>query len=224
MRNVLFDVMDKLSREKRRIPEEIAHLAERVRTLQPALLKEFRGIAEQPIAATRIRCPANLHLHQILFTGKDFVFADFEGAAEQSLGERRIKRSPLRDVITLVRSFDYAAYATLYGLVSRRGKAAGAVRDEDRPGLLLWALAWRSWVHHALVDGYLTTCAGASFVPDNSQSRNTLFRTLLLDTLLMETSNTLRSLPNWVGIPLHGLLEVLGGEVPTVEPAGQPRG
>ncbi len=209
MRNVLFDVMDKLGREKGRIPGEFVDAAARVRSLQPLLQKEFRAIAERPIAANRIRCPGECHLHQILFTGKDFVFIDFGGPDDLSVGERRIKRSPFRDVITLMRSFDYAAYAALYGLASRRGKAAGAVRNEDRPALLPWARAWRAWVHDAFLQGYLATCADASFLPISSESRNTLFRALLLDRLLLETSNVLQSRPPWLGIPLEGLLETL---------------
>ena len=209
MRNVLFDVMDKLGREKGRIPAEFADLAARVHAAQPLLQKEFRAIAERPIAATRIRCPGECHLHQVLFTGKDFVFIDFGGPDELSVGERRIKRSPFRDVITLMRSFDYAAYAALYGLASRRGKATGAVRNEDRPALLPWVRAWRAWVHDALLEGYLATCADASFIPVHTESRNTLFRMLLLDRLLIESSNVLQSRPHWLGIPLEGLLEAL---------------
>ena len=141
MRNVLFDVMDKLGREKGRIPGDFVDVAARVCSLQPLLQKEFRAIAERPIVATRIRCPGECHLHQILFTGKDFVFIDFGGPDDLSVGERRIKRSPFRDVITLLRSFDYAAYAALFGLAARRGKAMGAVRQEDRSALLPWVLA-----------------------------------------------------------------------------------
>ncbi|MBI3860528.1 MAG: alpha-glucosidase C-terminal domain-containing protein, partial [Planctomycetia bacterium] len=209
LRNVLFDVMDKLSRDRARIPAELTEDAAHVRSLQPHLLQEFRSISERPILATRIRCPGDCHLHQVLFTGKDFVFIDFEGPPEQSVGERRIKRSPFRDVITLMRSFDYAAYAALYGLASGRGKATGAVRCEDQPALLPWALAWRAWVHDAFLEGYFTTCAGASFIPADPDSRSTLFRVLLLDTLLFETSNVLQSRPLWLGIPLQGLLETM---------------
>ena len=60
------------------------------------------------------------------------------------------------------------------------------------------------------MEGYLATCADASFIPISSESRNTLFRALLLDRLLLETSHALQSRPLWLGIPLEGLLETLG--------------
>jgi maltose alpha-D-glucosyltransferase/alpha-amylase len=109
----------------------------------------------------------------------------------------------------MIRSFDYAAYATLNGLVSTHGKATGIVRSEDRPALVPWVRAWRAWVHDAFLEGYFTTCADASFIPVSAQSLNTLYRALLLDRLLQETSNVLQTRPVWLGIPLGGLLEAL---------------
>ncbi|HLZ09198.1 MAG TPA: hypothetical protein VKT80_11455 [Chloroflexota bacterium] len=202
-------MMDRLDREKSRIPSDLAEDVSRVRQLRVAVLNEFRRFSEQRIEATRIRCHGDCNLHQVLSTGKDYVFIDFEGRPDLSVGERRLKRSPLRDVVSLVRSFDYAAEATLFGLESGRGRATGVIRDEDRPALSLWARAWRLWMHDAFLQGYLTTCAGASFLPSDAESRNALFRIFLLERLLSETAGELRKRPLWIRIPLAGLLEAL---------------
>ncbi len=65
--------------------------------------------------AYRTRIHGDFHLTQVLDTGKDFVIFDFEGDAAQHLSERRIKRSPLRDVAQMLNSFRYASYAALFG-------------------------------------------------------------------------------------------------------------
>ena len=210
MRNVLFNVSDNLGRFRDRIPAEMRDKAAHVRKLQPLLLKEFHTIIERRIHGECLRGHADCHLHQVLSTGKDFVFIDFEGRPKQSLGERRLKRSPLRDVIGLLRSFDYAAYAALFGLSSGRGQAAGMIRQEDRPNLLPWAAAWRHWVHDAFLRGYFGACNDSSFLPADAIERQTLFRVLLLEKLLQETYDELHTRPAWLDIPLSGLLEALG--------------
>jgi maltose alpha-D-glucosyltransferase/alpha-amylase len=209
MRNISFDAFSELERESHRIPPALNDQCMKVRGLQQVVLKELRTILECRIHATRNRGHGDCRLHQILFTGKDFVFIDFEGQPRQSIGERRIKRSPLVDVVSLLRSFDAAAYAALLGLASSRGRATGMVRDEDRPALLPWATAWRSWTHSALLKGYLEASAGAAFVPTDERERHTLLRVLLLDHLLVELSRQLRDCSAWLEIPLAGLLEAV---------------
>jgi maltose alpha-D-glucosyltransferase/alpha-amylase len=117
-----------------------------------------------------------------------------------------------RDVVGLLRSFDYAAHATLFGLISGRGKAAGVIRNEDRPSLISWTKAWRLWVHESFKDGYFDTVGQESFVPQDPAERTILFRIMLLEKLLAEIMGELRNRPHWLGIPIHGLLEVMTSE------------
>src|SRR5436853_4934333 len=109
-----------------------------------------KKILEQKMNGQKIRCHGDYHLGQVLVTGKDFSIIDFEGEPARPLSERRIKRSPLRDVAGMLRSFDYASHAAL------SHEASGAIfRPEDADRLEPWARFWAGWVSAAFLRSYL---------------------------------------------------------------------
>jgi maltose alpha-D-glucosyltransferase / alpha-amylase len=95
------------------LPEDVQGAAREVLGLDATILRRFRSIIERKVTGYRIRCHGDLHLGQVLYTGNDFFITDFEGEPIRPLSERRLKRSPLRDVAGMLRSFHYAAHAAL---------------------------------------------------------------------------------------------------------------
>ena len=81
------------------------------------------------------RLHGDYHLGQVLLTADDAMILDFEGEPARSLEERRAKGSPLKDVAGMLRSFDYAAWATA---LSRADDPAARART------ISTALAWRN--------------------------------------------------------------------------------
>jgi maltose alpha-D-glucosyltransferase/alpha-amylase len=107
-----------------------AALAREAVAAEPAMLEAFARFAAGKFPLVKTRLHGDMGLSRVLFTGKDFVFADFEGDPDKSVSERRIKRSPLRDVAGMCLSILLAAHATADRL--------GRQRPEDAPALAPW--------------------------------------------------------------------------------------
>ena len=165
MRNMTGRLCRQLERAVRWLPEPARDLAGRVLAAEDTLLKRFRTITAPTIAGHRIRTHGDYHLARLLYTGKDFVVIGFEGDIGRTVEDRRVKRSPLRDVASMLRSFDYAVRSTLLGLTLRRGRAQGVVRDEDVPVIEPWAEAWYHRVAREYVTSYLDLMGPSGLLP-----------------------------------------------------------
>jgi maltose alpha-D-glucosyltransferase/alpha-amylase len=164
------------------------------------LLQPFDGLGGLRHGGARIRCHGDFHLGQVLITEGDVVIIDFEGEPARPLAARRAPASPLRDVAGMLRSFSYAA---LTGL-----GAATQTRPEDAARLAPWAELWETWVGAAFIRAYLTAARSAGILPNDDRSLDALLRAFVLDKALYELGYELNNRPEWVHIPLLGLLHL----------------
>ena len=151
----------------------------------------------------RIRVHGDFHLGQVLHTGKDFVMIDFEGEPARSLSERRMKRMALRDVAGMLRSFHYAAYASLW--------QGATVRAEDAAYLEPWAEIWAQEIQRIFLESYLGTAGTAAFVPQDLGTLKVLLDALLLEKAAYEVVYELNNRPDWVVLPARGIRSILQG-------------
>ncbi|HEX5416593.1 MAG TPA: putative maltokinase, partial [Chloroflexota bacterium] len=194
--------LELLARKRRDFSPEVRELADAVLSRSEPVHQRLRSVLEGKVSATRIRCHGDFHLGQVLYTGSDFVIIDFEGEPARSLGERRIKRSPLRDVAGMIRSFDYAVSTAL-------GRRAEAREPSEIAELEPWARYWYGWVAATFLRSYQDTAHGAPFVPAERIVFNTLLSAYLLEKALYELEYELNNRPTWAAVPLKGILRLV---------------
>jgi maltose alpha-D-glucosyltransferase/alpha-amylase len=184
------------------IPDALQATVKRLMDSRETLLERFKNGPALEYAISKIRVHGDYHLGQVLWCEGDFYILDFEGEPARPIEARRAKQSPLKDVAGMVRSFDYAAYAALFGQTAAGG--ADVTRLEP------WARLWQVWVTAAFLRGYFKTAHGALFVPAEPSQRDELLELFVLDKALYELNYELNNRPDWIRIPLHGVAEILG--------------
>jgi maltose alpha-D-glucosyltransferase/alpha-amylase len=210
MRNLTTRVFRLLNDALPGLPDAIRPDAGRVRDAQDDILRVFAKLSDRRLAAVRARCHGDLHLGQLLFTGKDFVFLDFEGEPARPVSERRIKRTPLADVAGMLRSFEYAVSTVL----ATRVVGPMASREQTEP-LERWARLWHKWVSAAFLHGYFSNADNATFLPADRGDVALLLEISLLEKAVYELGYELDNRPDWAWVPLRGILRLL--ESPIVE-------
>ena len=200
MRALLRRNFDSLKKKLRDVPENLRDEAKEVLGTEKEILAREKRLLDRKTNAAKIRIHGDYHLGQVLSTGKDFVILDFEGEPARALSERKLKRSALRDVAGMMRSFQYAAYSALW---------QPAMRSEDVPFLERWADLWYRQISSTFLQSYLHTASGAMFVPQNSDDLQILLEAYLLDKAVYEIGYELNNRPDWVIIPVRGIKHIL---------------
>ncbi len=187
------------------LPEDVASSAQqlleqgsarRAGGVNPLILRCESRDLHPPLA--KIRCHGDYHLGQVLRVENDYVILDFEGEPVRTVAERRAKQSPLKDVAGMLRSYHYAAYAGLFAFTQNR-------RD-DFGRLVPWAELWFQGVSAAFLHAYRSAAGSAAFLPAETASLMALLDSFMLDKAYYELNYELNNRPDWVRIPLCGIL------------------
>jgi maltose alpha-D-glucosyltransferase/alpha-amylase len=193
---------DRLRGRLRGLPDGIRATAEQVLAAEPRADRALARVTRRKLDAGRIRLHGDFHLGQVLWTGDDFVIIDFEGEPARPLSQRRFKRSPLLDVASMLRSFDYVSEAALRD---------GRLRAEDVAQVGAWAHAWADWVSAAFLRGYLESMRGCALLPASPADIELLIDFYALEKCIFEIAHELDRRSEWLEIPMRGLLALVGG-------------
>ncbi len=197
------------------LPKNCAPPLGRILEGSARLRKRLEPISKLAADVVKTRVHGDYHLGQVLRTDGDFIILDFEGEPARSVEERREKRSPLKDVVGMLRSFDYAAFAALFEFTKSRPEAF------ER--LIPWARLWQTWTSAVFWRAYRDASGRAPHLPQDPSSLALLLDAYALDKILYELLYELNNRPTWVCIPLQGIESLIEREEAAEESAASIR-
>src|SRR5262249_28168131 len=128
------------------LPEADRDAADKLLARREECLGLIDALAREPITAVERRVHGDYHFGPVLVAQRGWYIIDFQGGPARTLGQRRAKRSPLRDIAGMLRSFDYAAWAAVRHVAATTGTVAEPTMQH--------ALAWRDEAFDAFMAGY----------------------------------------------------------------------
>jgi maltose alpha-D-glucosyltransferase/alpha-amylase len=174
--------------------ETVEAEAKRLLSQHDLLTRELRRLAKAGAGTGMTRIHGDFHLGQVLVASGDIYIIDFEGEPGRPLAERRAKASPLRDVAGLLRSFDYAASATL-----DPKRITGVQVPEEQRAEFVRRL--RDGAKRAFLDAYRESGVAA----DNTDLLDFFLIEKAAYELAYEAANRLA----WLPIPIEGLADLV---------------
>jgi len=142
--------------------------------------------AQIGVSGRAIRTHGDYHLGQTLHTPRGWVIIDFEGEPARPLPERRQKRSPLRDVAGMLRSF---AYVT---------SAVEILRGTPAPP------DFEAHARARFLENYFETI-DPTLLPAGEAAIANLLSIFELEKAIYELRYELDNRPEWVPIPVAGI-------------------
>jgi maltokinase len=152
--------------------------------------ERLQALSHVSTAGRVIRTHGDYHLGQTMLADRGWVILDFEGEPARPLPERRLKRSPLRDVAGMLRSFSYVTA----GSELLRGASAPE--------------GWEDRARETFLEGYFESME-SSLLPPGQDAIQKLLAVFELEKAVYELRYELNNRPDWVGIPVAGIRRLL---------------
>jgi maltose alpha-D-glucosyltransferase/alpha-amylase len=153
------------------------------------------------IDGSAIRVHGDFRLEQMLIVKDDIFIIGFEGEASLPLAERRRKAPAARDVACLLRSIDYSVVAAkeraLKVAPDEQGRLEAALRD------------WRDRSAAAFLEAYRESMTNRRLWPADPHATDAMINFFLLEKAVHEIEYELAHRPEWLRLPVSGLLRML---------------
>jgi maltose alpha-D-glucosyltransferase/alpha-amylase len=194
-------IFDTLVHRRDTLKEADRPLADQLLGYQSTLPDRLKALLPRDIDGLNIRHHGDLHLGQLLIVKDDIFIIDFEGEPRRTITERRRKVPAARDVAGLIRSIDYSSTAAL--------ERALKVATDEHGRLGLTLAEWRDRSTAAFLSAYRDTIVNQRLWPAEPLAAERMLNFFLLEKAFYEIEYELAHRPDWLRVPLTGMLRIL---------------
>ncbi|MDD0843591.1 maltose alpha-D-glucosyltransferase [Pseudomonas sp. Gutcm_11s] len=199
----LQQALDALDQGRSRLDDTQARELDGLLQQRNELQRLVRDLASLAAGGVCIRVHGDLHLGQVLVVQGDAYFIDFEGEPSRPLEQRRQRHSPMKDVAGMLRSFDYAAALALR---NAQGTDSSEEAQQRRQSLVA---RYRGEARTAFYDAYRLAAADLPHEWHAREGEGAALALFSLEKAAYEVLYEAAYRPDWLGVPLSGLLELL---------------
>ncbi|RFM30156.1 maltose alpha-D-glucosyltransferase [Deminuibacter soli] len=202
MVSLVRETYHRLNRAAANLDGEVKPAAESLLNKRTELLGTLKHIYDKKLDVLKIRIHGNFQLGQVLLTGKDLAIQDYGGEASQRYSERRLKRSPLKDVASMVSSLHYAAHEAF--------RNDNHIQKEELPALLPFANYWWHHISGIFIYAWLDTVKNTALIPAEQDDQEMLLQNFMLQQALEDLNTELQNnRTDWLTVPLDMIAALL---------------
>ena len=187
MQSLVRQTYQSLAAKMSSLPPDLQERKERILAYRPELLNILKKIYFKKLDAIKIRIHGNYHLRQVLLTGKDLVIQDYGGDPSHSTSERRLKRSPLTDLASMVASI----HEVTYDAFLNNQQSLTVNLDE----LLPYAPYWAHYISGFFIKAWFGAVKGSALVPAAKEDMERMWQNYLLQKALFDFNRELNRNP-----------------------------
>ncbi|MFZ2957137.1 MAG: maltose alpha-D-glucosyltransferase [Candidatus Ozemobacteraceae bacterium] len=187
--------------KKLQFAKPIQEMIKTLLSLRDRFITMMDNILPERANSVRIRVHGDLHLGQVLLSRNDFFIIDFEGEPNRTPREARVKQPVGRDLAGMFRSFNYAAWMTL--------RKCTKERPQDYQRFCPLIRAWEAESTEQFLSGYMSGIGIDSPLFGNQKEFQQLLQFFLMEKVIYEIEYEMGHRPDWMDIPLSGMLELL---------------
>ncbi len=213
MQSLVRQTYQSLAAKVNSLPPDLQERKERILAYRPELLNILKKIYFKKLDAIKIRIHGNYHLRQVLLTGKDLVIQDYGGDPSHSTSERRLKRSPLTDLASMVASI----HEVTYDAFLNNQQSLTVNLDE----LLPYAPYWAHYIGSFFIKAWFGAVKGSALVPAAKEDLERMWQNYLLQKALFDFNRELNRNPARI-ISSQAIIRSVLSVQPSVQPSVHP--